>query len=185
MSGIGLASALGGYFISQAYRSSEAALIAPVEYIALVLAIIFGIIFFGEWPDSIAWVGILLILSGGLLMLWRVRNKKEDYYNASVTLSKVNAQLQAFLQGTKDSTSLLCDSPLYAPLSANSDTPWALLDDIPACAINFNQGDPDVDHTRAESTAYQRICHKAGRYWFTRSPSCYSNVTYLYIDRAL
>ncbi len=71
MSGIGIASGIGGYFISQAYRVSEAALIAPIEYTALVLSIIWGITIFNEWPDSVAWAGIALILGGGLLMLWR------------------------------------------------------------------------------------------------------------------
>ena len=71
MTGVGVASGIGGYFISQAYRISEAALIAPVEYTALVLAIFWGITIFGEWPDSVAWAGMALILGGGLLMLWR------------------------------------------------------------------------------------------------------------------
>jgi drug/metabolite transporter (DMT)-like permease len=71
MSGVGIASGIGGYFISQAYRISEAALIAPIEYTALVLSIFWGITLFNEWPDSVAWLGMALILSGGLLMLWR------------------------------------------------------------------------------------------------------------------
>lgn len=78
MAGVGVASAIGGYFISQAYRTTEAALIAPLEYVALVLAVFWGITIFNEWPDHVAWIGIVLILSGGLLMLWRERalNKK-------------------------------------------------------------------------------------------------------------
>lgn len=68
---IGVASAIGGYTISQAYRLSEAALIAPIEYVALILAVFWGIAIFNEWPDSIAWTGIALILFSGLLMLWR------------------------------------------------------------------------------------------------------------------
>ncbi len=71
MAGIGLASALGGYFISQAYRLSEAALIAPFEYLGLVLAIIWGATIFGEWPDAVAWLGIALILAAGLFVFWR------------------------------------------------------------------------------------------------------------------
>ena len=67
MTGVGVASGIGGYFISQAYRISEAALIAPVEYTALVLSIFWGITIFGEWPDRVAWVGMALILGGWLL----------------------------------------------------------------------------------------------------------------------
>ena len=71
MAGVGLASALGGYFISQAYRVAEAALVAPFEYLGLVLAIFWGVTIFGEWPDVPAWLGISLILGSGLFVFWR------------------------------------------------------------------------------------------------------------------
>ena len=71
MLGVGVASGTGGYFITQAYRVCEAALIAPFEYLALVLAIIWGITIFGEIPDIWAWTGISLILGSGLFILWR------------------------------------------------------------------------------------------------------------------
>lgn len=78
MAGVGVASAIGGYFISQAYRTTEATLIAPLEYTALILAVFWGITIFNEWPDSVAWIGMAMILGGGLMMLWRERalNKK-------------------------------------------------------------------------------------------------------------
>jgi drug/metabolite transporter (DMT)-like permease len=77
MAGIGLASACGGYLISQAYRQCEAALIAPFEYIALVLAIIWGVSFFDEWPDAVSWMGMTFILASGLFVFWREsRNKR-------------------------------------------------------------------------------------------------------------
>ncbi|GGL62794.1 DMT family transporter [Wenxinia marina] len=68
---IGLASATGGYFIGQAYRLGEAALVAPFEYLAMPLAMIWGIAFFAEWPDGTALAGIALILGSGLFMIWR------------------------------------------------------------------------------------------------------------------
>lgn len=71
MFGIGLASGIGGYLVSQAYRLCEAATIAPFEYVALVLAIVWGITIWGDWPDLFAWVGILMILVSGLFVFWR------------------------------------------------------------------------------------------------------------------
>ncbi len=68
---IGCASAMGGYLISRAYRVSPAAVIAPFEYVALVLAILWGVTLFDEWPDAMAWMGMALILGGGLFVLWR------------------------------------------------------------------------------------------------------------------
>jgi len=71
MLGIGLSSGLGGYLISQAYRMCEAASIAPFEYLALVLAIFWGITIWGEWPGSVVWLGIFMILGSGLFVFWR------------------------------------------------------------------------------------------------------------------
>ncbi len=78
MAGIGIASAIGGYMVSQAYRLGEAAMIAPFEYISLVMAIIWGMTIFGEIPDLVAWLGIALIFASGLMVFWReaVLNKR-------------------------------------------------------------------------------------------------------------
>jgi len=67
----GVGSAMGGLLISQAYRMCEAALVAPLEYVALPMAIIWGFFVFGDLPDRIAWIGITLILASGLYMIWR------------------------------------------------------------------------------------------------------------------
>ncbi len=68
---IGVGVTFGGAAISQAYRTSEAALIAPFEYLALIYAAVFGWLFFDEWPDPMAWVGIGIILASGIFMIWR------------------------------------------------------------------------------------------------------------------
>ena len=75
---IGLSSAVGGYCVSQAYRVCQAAVIAPFEYVALVMSIIWGVTIFGSWPDLVAWTGTGLILASGLVVFWReaVLNKR-------------------------------------------------------------------------------------------------------------
>jgi drug/metabolite transporter (DMT)-like permease len=72
----GLGSAAGGLLISQAYRLCEAALVAPLEYAALPMAILGGFAVFGDWPDPVAWIGICLILAAGLTMVWRETRRK-------------------------------------------------------------------------------------------------------------
>jgi len=69
--GTGLAVGIGGLMMSQAYRTSEAALIAPFEYIGMPMAIFWGLIVFGTWPDGTAWAGIALICSAGLYTVFR------------------------------------------------------------------------------------------------------------------
>lgn len=67
----GIGTALGGFLIAQAYRSCEAALIAPLEYAAMPMAIFWGVMIFGEWPDGISWIGISMILGAGITMIVR------------------------------------------------------------------------------------------------------------------
>lgn len=71
MAAIGVTTAVGGYLISQAYRLCEAAIVAPYEYLALITAIIWGMTIFGERPDVLAWAGIAIIFTAGLVVMWR------------------------------------------------------------------------------------------------------------------
>ncbi|MEO7937509.1 MAG: DMT family transporter [Burkholderiaceae bacterium] len=64
-------SAIGGYLISQAYRNSAAALVAPFEYSALVLAAFWGFTIWGEIPGPWSGIGIGLILTSGLFVALR------------------------------------------------------------------------------------------------------------------
>jgi drug/metabolite transporter (DMT)-like permease len=76
----GLAVGVGGLMMSQAYRTTEAALVAPFEYAGMPMAIVWGVVIFATWPDRTAWVGIALICGAGLYTLWRetVRRKVDD-----------------------------------------------------------------------------------------------------------
>jgi drug/metabolite transporter (DMT)-like permease len=76
--GTGLAVGIGGLMMSQAYRTSEAALIAPFEYIGMPMAILWGLLVFGTWPDSHAWAGIALICGAGFYTLLREGMRRKD-----------------------------------------------------------------------------------------------------------
>ena len=68
---IGVAVSVGGIMLSQAYRLCEAGLVAPFEYAGIPMAVLWGVLVFGTWPDAIAWTGIALIAGAGLYTLWR------------------------------------------------------------------------------------------------------------------
>jgi S-adenosylmethionine uptake transporter len=62
-----------GYCMSQAYRSAEAAVVAPFEYVALPLAIFWGWSVFGHLPGPWVLAGIALIVGAGLTVFLRER----------------------------------------------------------------------------------------------------------------
>lgn len=78
---VGTMSAFGGYLISQAYRLAQASVVAPFEYVAMPISIVWGFVFFSEWPDNIAWLGSSLIVGAGLFVFWReaVLNRKSSH----------------------------------------------------------------------------------------------------------
>jgi drug/metabolite transporter (DMT)-like permease len=81
----GLAVGIGGLMMSQAYRSSEAALIAPFEYIGMPMAVFWGVVVFGTWPDGRAWIGMTLICGAGLYTLLRETLRRRDVDVAAPT----------------------------------------------------------------------------------------------------
>lgn len=68
---IGVGIGFGGYLISQAYRVTEASYVAPFEYLALPMSVVWGMTIFGEFPDMWDYLGMALILGAGLFMVWR------------------------------------------------------------------------------------------------------------------
>lgn len=81
---LGVFASVGGYFISQGYRLAPAALAAPFEYLALPLSILFGVIFFSEWPDGYALAGSSLIIASGLYTVWREHQVSKHTSHAAV-----------------------------------------------------------------------------------------------------
>ena len=61
---------------SHAYRTVEASLLAPFEYVAIPFSIFWGIAIFGDWPSNLSWIGMGLILFGGVYAIYRERVKE-------------------------------------------------------------------------------------------------------------
>lgn len=75
----GLAVGIGGMMVTQAYRTAEAGLVAPFEYVAMPAAIFWGALVFGTLPDLTAWAGIALICGSGLYTLWRETIRRREH----------------------------------------------------------------------------------------------------------
>ncbi len=73
--GLGLNSAAVGYCLSQAYRLSDAATVAPFEYIGLPLAVFWGWLIWSDFPAWEVWLGMALIVGSGLFVFLREQQK--------------------------------------------------------------------------------------------------------------
>ena len=52
-------------------RSGEISFISPFRYTAILFALIFGFIFFDEKPDKIAFLGIIIVMLAGIVLMMR------------------------------------------------------------------------------------------------------------------
>ena len=73
IAGIGIAGALGQYTITEAFRSGEASLVAPLEYSALVWGVLLDLSLWGVLPDGLTWLGAAIIVGNGLYLIRRER----------------------------------------------------------------------------------------------------------------
>ena len=71
--GVGVAGGLGQYAITEAFRLGEAALIAPLEYTALLWGVLLDASLWGVLPDAVTWIGAGIIIASGLYLLRRER----------------------------------------------------------------------------------------------------------------
>jgi drug/metabolite transporter (DMT)-like permease len=69
--GAGLVTAAAQLLMTDAYRSGETTLIAPFEYAAIIHAVLFGALLWGEVPDAWTFVGIAILVAAGLSIWWR------------------------------------------------------------------------------------------------------------------
>jgi drug/metabolite transporter (DMT)-like permease len=65
----GLVGACGSFLLTQAYRLAEANVVAPFEYVSILLAALLGWWIWGEVPSLATYAGIILIIGAGLYVL--------------------------------------------------------------------------------------------------------------------
>ncbi len=76
LSGLQLAGATGflifGYIASvSAMRFGDIAFVAPFRYTSLLVALVLGVLVFGEWPNALALTGGVIVVATGLFTLYR------------------------------------------------------------------------------------------------------------------
>ncbi len=71
--GVGVTATVSGVLGVYAYRAAPASVLAPLQYLEIVSATIFGWLVFGDLPDALKWLGIAIIIGSGLYIIWRER----------------------------------------------------------------------------------------------------------------
>jgi drug/metabolite transporter (DMT)-like permease len=71
--GAGLLGGVGQILLTESYRHAETGVIAPFEYVSMVLSLVFGYTLFAEAPTGSMLVGAGLIVAAGLFIIWRER----------------------------------------------------------------------------------------------------------------
>ncbi|MCC8427400.1 DMT family transporter [Reyranella aquatilis] len=72
---------LGGFaqiLITRAWRLAPAAVLAPFDYVSIILAVAFGYLWFREEPSWTVWYGLPLVVGSGLYILHRERVRARE-----------------------------------------------------------------------------------------------------------
>ena len=84
----GLLVGAGGYLLSHAYRIAQVRTVASFEYAGLPFAVLLGFIVWGDLPDGLSIVGILLIAASGLYVFFRENMPRKRVISNEPVLSE-------------------------------------------------------------------------------------------------
>lgn len=71
------------------YRSTEATIVAPMQYSQILWATLFGALFFNEWPGLNTAIGATIIISSGLYILFRESRGASENSPVTATRSRI------------------------------------------------------------------------------------------------
>lgn len=71
--GAGLLGGVGQILLTSSYREADASLVAPFDYASMLFALIIGYFVFEEVPSLTMLAGAALVVTAGILIIWRER----------------------------------------------------------------------------------------------------------------
>ena len=69
----GLIATVNHLILVQAFKRAPASILAPIQYLEIVTGVILGWMIWDYVPNALKWVGIAIIVSSGLFIIWRER----------------------------------------------------------------------------------------------------------------
>ena len=73
MASMGGCAALGHFFLIKSFDHAQASVLAPFSYFEIIVATIIGFVIFDDFPDTITWLGISIIIFSGAYISMRER----------------------------------------------------------------------------------------------------------------
>ncbi|MDW4550463.1 DMT family transporter [Defluviimonas sp. D31] len=70
---VGLAATVSHMAMTYALKFAPSATLAPLHYLEIVTATLFGYLFFSDFPDAMTWAGVAVIVGSGLYIIHRER----------------------------------------------------------------------------------------------------------------
>jgi drug/metabolite transporter (DMT)-like permease len=68
---LGLIATVCHLLVVYAYRLASIGILAPFQYVEIIGATILGLIIFDEFPDTVTWLGVAIIVSSGMYVFHR------------------------------------------------------------------------------------------------------------------
>lgn len=81
---LGLLGGVAQVLVTRAWRLAPAAVLAPFDYAGIVLAVLYGYLWFKEEPSWTVWLGLPLVIGSGLYILHRERVRARDRAVAAI-----------------------------------------------------------------------------------------------------
>ena len=75
---LGILGGLANLWLTQSYKFSDVSLVTPLKYLALVFAIFFGYVIWGEVPSSKTLIGSLLVIISSIIIFRREISLKKE-----------------------------------------------------------------------------------------------------------
>ena len=70
---LGLAALFGQYFVTRAYGSDKPGLVSAIGYSNIIFSLVFGLLLGDSFPDLLSFLGILFIISSGIIISMQKR----------------------------------------------------------------------------------------------------------------
>lgn len=75
--GMGVVAVAAHQMLVHALARIDASVVAPMQYLEIFAAVLFGWWIFGDFPDALTWVGTAIIIASGIYVFHRERQSKE------------------------------------------------------------------------------------------------------------